>query len=361
MWRGSDDEFGTLDPLTADQALALVEEGVSIARELDDVELMEWGELVLTGRAYFAHQYAREHASVERLAALVDRLPTRRQKSAALEALAETRRGQGRFREALDAAEQALDVASEVSAHERMHASGTALEAALALGRWDRVLALLPWHIEAAAQEPDVACPQVRAGPYLGAIAHALRGDVERARELVKPEITPPSRSTYFTRRVIADYAAMLGETGLATELVDELLEDPRNAEIAEGYELFMDALERLGRRADLERAIPIARDLVEASTVLGPIADRAEARLLLEGGRPRDARPLLESALRRFEEFEVPYEAARTRELLAEVSDETERVALLGDAWAAYERLGATPSVERVRARLGRPVEAPA
>jgi tetratricopeptide (TPR) repeat protein len=353
MWRGADDQFGTLDPLTAEEALALVEEGVAIARDLDDVELMERGELVLAGRAYIAHQYEKERASAQRLADLVDRLPTRRQKATALEALAETLREDGQFRKALEAAERALEFASEVSAHERMHASATAMETALVLGRWDRVTELLPWHAEAAAQDPEVACPQVRAGPYLGAIAHALRGETDRARELAKPEITSSTRTTYFARSVLADYAAVIGETGIATELVDDLIADPKHDEIAEGFDRYVDALVRLGRRADVERAIPVARQLVDALAILGPVADRADAWLALEDGRRAEARPLLERALQRFMELEAPFEAAWTRELLAESSDGQERIVLLGDAWAEYERLGAKPSVERVRARL--------
>jgi class 3 adenylate cyclase/tetratricopeptide (TPR) repeat protein len=353
VWRGADDELGSRDPLSIDEAIAAVEDGLDIARQLDDVELMEWGEQILGGRAYVAHDHAKERAAVERLAALVDRLPTRREKTEALEALAESRWEEGRFREALETAERALDLASEVSEHERMHASGTLMHAALALGEWDRVAELVQWHVAAANRDPDVGCGNVRAGPFLGATVMALRGEIEQARDLVPPEATEAARVSYFARRNLARYAALVGRTDVANQLTDELVADTRGDDIADGFEAFLDALEGLGRHDDLARELPAARALVGASEVLAPVADRAEAKLALDEGRAADARPLLESALRRFEELQMPYEAARTRELLAETAGRDERIALLGDAWATYERLGAKPSVDRVRERL--------
>jgi class 3 adenylate cyclase/tetratricopeptide (TPR) repeat protein len=353
IWRGEDDKFSTRDALSVEEAIRLVEQGLEIARELDNVELMEWGEQILELRAYLAGDYAKERASVERLAALVDRLPSRRQKAEILEELAQTRWQQGRFRDSLATAERSLELANDLSAHERMHATATAMNAALVLGEWDRVAELLPWHVEAAAEEPDVSCSQVRGGPFVGATVLAWRGETELARTLVPPELSEFTRKTFWARSHAARYASLVGRSDVASEIADQMLSDPQREQIPEGFESFVEALELLDRPAHVAQELPTARRLAEASVVLQPIADRAEGKLALRDGRRDDARQLLERALRRFEELEMPFEAARTRELLADASEGEERTALLGDAWAAYERLGATPSVERVRERL--------
>ena len=360
VWRGADDELGSRDPLTVEQAIEAVEEGLEIARQLDDVELMEWGEQILEGRAYVAHQHEKERASVERLAALVDRLPTKRRKTEALGLLAEMRLQEGRFRESLQTAERALDLASDVSEHERMHASGTVMLAALALGEWDRVAELLPWHVDAAAREPDVACGNVRGGPFVGATVLALRGEVERAVQLVPPQPSEPARATYFARANLARYASLVGRTDVGNELADEMLADARRDEIGDGFDAYFEALDELGRRGDLARELAPARALIPASAVLAPLADRAEGQLALENGRVADARPLLESALRRFDELQMPFERARTAELLASLAHGAERARLLGDALATYERLGARPFVERLELQLAGDTVAP-
>jgi hypothetical protein len=60
-----------------------------------------------------------------------------------------------------------------------------------------------------------------------------------------------------------------------------------------------------------------------------------------------------LRSALDAFERIPDVFEAARTREALADAV-ESERPALLAAALSAYEQLGAAPHVARVRERMG-------
>ena len=84
---------------------------------------------------------------------------------------------------------------------------------------------------------------------------------------------------------------------------------------------------------------------------MLGPAADRAAGLLHVWDGDAAGALPLLERALAGYERIGNPFEAARTREYLADALPAAERAPLLDAALRQYERLGATPSTERVRA----------
>ena len=89
---------------------------------------------------------------------------------------------------------------------------------------------------------------------------------------------------------------------------------------------------------------VPIARHLSQASVELAPLADEAEGELRLKEGRRDEARTLFKSAVRRWDELEAPFDAARARELLARVSEEQAARDLLEWALKAYRRLGAVP-----------------
>ncbi len=82
----------------------------------------------------------------------------------------------------------------------------------------------------------------------------------------------------------------------------------------------------------------------------MAPITDRSEARLRLHQGDREGAAALLREALAAFDRLGVPFEAARTREELAEL-ESGGAPALRAEALDVYERLGATPHADRVRA----------
>ena len=88
----------------------------------------------------------------------------------------------------------------------------------------------------------------------------------------------------------------------------------------------------------------------------LGPhmaaLIDRADGRARALRGDP-DGTELLRSAVDRFDEQGAVFDAAQTRELLAEVASMEEARTLLGDALAAYQRLRASPNAARVEERL--------
>jgi tetratricopeptide (TPR) repeat protein len=262
----------------------------------------------------------------------------------------------GRFREALAAAEQAYELGADLSAHERMHASFQVMWTAQAAGEWDRVTEILPWHVDAAAAEPDVSCPNVRGGPPLGGTILAWRGEVERAVELAPVDETARWRDTMFDRSILARYAVLVGRNDLAADITDKMAIEPDRAYYPDGLEPFMEALVELGEDDRARQFVDEARRLSATTRMLGPIASRTEALLLLKQPGHRDrARELLEQALDWFEELAVPFEAARTREALADLVDEPRRTQLLAAALETYEQLGARPFAERVRTSLDR------
>jgi len=83
----------------------------------------------------------------------------------------------------------------------------------------------------------------------------------------------------------------------------------------------------------------------------LAPAIDRAAGLLHLWESDAAGARPLLERALAEYERLGNPFEAARTREYLADAVPAGEHAPVLDTALRQYEQLGATPSAERVRA----------
>ena len=308
--------------------------------------------------ACHAGDYARTRQAIERQFELTDRLSSRRDQVDVLTSASGLRSDEGRFREALEIAERAFDMATGLSPHERMHASFAVMLAAEAIGEWDRVVEVLAWHAENAALEPDVSCTQVRGGPPLGATVLWWRGEEERARTLVPVDDAARWRDTFTDRALTARYAALVGRDDVATAIAESVSHDPDRLLYPDALGVLMEALETLGRRDEVIRFVPVLRSFASVDAVLGPIADRAEARLAIEEGKTDDARPLASAALARFQELEMPFESARTQQLLASVSHGEERSALLRAALASFERLGARPFADEVRVLLdGRPV----
>ena len=92
--------------------------------------------------------------------------------------------------------------------------------------------------------------------------------------------------------------------------------------------------------------------DLRGGHVHLDVLARRAEGRSLIAAGDHDGGVAALRSALEAFDRLPDVFEAARTREALAEAVP-AERDALLRAALATYEELGAAPHAARVRALL--------
>ena len=334
-------------------------EAAAIAERLGDPALLHRAYDGLSMLYWHAKDLIRYREVIELDAQLLDRLPSRRQQVELVMTLAVSRAENGRLRDGLEAAERAFELGSAVSAHERMHVSCVLLQLCALLGEWDRALEVHSWHVRAAAEEEAVTCPLVRGGPAIGATILAWRGETETALSVCPPDLASTSRDTLLDRSVIARYAAVVGHGDLAETLADQLVADPGRVELPDGMTEFLDALLLLGRLEDVATFLTHSRRLVEADAILGPTSDHAEAVLSAAEGDRSHAAELLRRAVAGFEQLTVPFEAARSRELLASLESGAGRELLLREALATYERLKARPFAERVRAALGKTVAA--
>ena len=95
-------------------------------------------------------------------------------------------------------------------------------------------------------------------------------------------------------------------------------------------------------------------------SSGLEAAALQARGAVLLAGGRAEAALPTLRAACRRWQELDMPHDAARVRLLLARayraMGDEDAATLELDAAEAVFERLGAAPDAAAARALRGRP-----
>src|SRR5947207_5554121 len=98
-----------------------------------------------------------------------------------------------------------------------------------------------------------------------------------------------------------------------------------------------VDALVALHDAEGLRAFLPTAERMREAVAVLGPAIDRATGLLHLWKGDAAGARPLLQRALAEYERLGNPFEAARTREYIADASPADERGPLLEVALQQY------------------------
>lgn len=351
--RSSYEPFGAEDRPLLPQAIAAAEQGLAIARKLDDAGLQFRAYVVLNMLYGQMGDIERYHETIERQVELVDRLPTRREQANVLDDVASMRAEAGRYAEALENAERGFELTEQLSAHERMHNSFSLMQAADALGHWDRVVEVLEWHAQAAAAEGSVTCPNVRGGGPLGAAVLVRRGEMDRALALVPVDLKALARDTLFDRALVARYAALVGATEFANELTDSISAQDERLRFADGLEPFVEALVILGRDEQLEQFLPTLRRHAQVRPILEPIADRSEAELALKRGEHDRARELLQRALGRLEDMAVPFEAARTRELLAGLAPPEEARRMLDDALETYVQLGARPYADAARGRL--------
>jgi hypothetical protein len=152
---------------------------------------------------------------------------------------------------------------------------------------------------------------------------------------------------------VISRYLWLTGHDNEANELVSHALERADAGFLATGIPPIVDTLLGLGRLDDLASLVPIANQQMEINALIAPTIERAEALLALESADTAAAAAKLRSAASRFDALSAPYEAARTREMLAELVADDERRELLAQALRAYEELDAAPRVRDLRAAL--------
>ncbi|TME83491.1 MAG: hypothetical protein E6I47_04770 [Chloroflexi bacterium] len=202
-----------------------------------------------------------------------------------------------------------------------------------------------------------MSCPFVRGGLMISGAVLAHRGDPARAKETI--DLVPMNWDEPALPEALHGFALLAcGDAVAARQEAAQVLGAKRRLTYEEApleAVLMVDALVALHDAEELRAFLPQAERIRQAVAVLGPAIDRATGLLHLWEGNTTGARPLLERALAEYERLGNPFEAARTREYLAEALPADERAPVLDAALRQYEHLGATPHAERVRAaRVG-------
>jgi hypothetical protein len=113
---------------------------------------------------------------------------------------------------------------------------------------------------------------------------------------------------------------------------------------------LMLDALVELRDAEGIRAFLPQAERIRQAVAVLGPASNRALGLVRLWEGDTAGARLSLQRALAEYERLSNPFEAARTREYLADALPADDRAPVLEAALRQYEQLGAMPHAVRLR-----------
>jgi tetratricopeptide (TPR) repeat protein len=248
---------------------------------------------------------------------------------------------------------QAYELGRRLSAHDQGHGTYTLMLTSYWLGDWDRVEALLAEHLTNTELGRGVRCIAVQSGPSLGAMVLAHRGDPERALAAARHskafEDRPGPVEGQLAEALVTAGAREEGEA-LAGDVLNRALEwrwhDAARAMIT--------ALAERGAWDELQAVIGRIGPLRQADPLLDAIAERASGQALAASGDRPGGRESLSRALASFQRFPHVFEAARTQEALALVSEGSERERLLGEALATYRALGAVPHVERAERLIG-------
>ena len=362
MWEGSrlgrEQSSVLKDPVPPADRIQSAEEAWRIADRLGLNDVTYLASDALAGLYSLTKDYPAYHAVVRRQLALVDTLASKRQRADVFFGAAQAQAGLGDYAGSLATASRGLEIARRMSAHEMMHLSYSAMNAAYYLGDWAQVLELLPAHIEAERHEGDVLCTAVRGGPLLGAIVLVEQGRPDEAIAQVPLEHYAGERRAAAVGALLLRYAMALGDRDLQRSLADEMLggefgasaKGPPRLFAEDGAVELLEGLVALEEWKQVEEFLPGARSLIAATALLAPVTDRAEARLRAQQGDREGAATLMRRAVSGFDRLRVPFEAARARQELAELAP-GDAVALRAEALAIYERLGAAPHAERVRA----------
>ncbi len=344
--------FHRPDPVPLEERVRAAEEGLASARRIGDASL-ESTALRAIGALLLAYgQIERSLELTHQLLEQVDRVGDPRERHLAVTEAAQTLMWTGgEPASVLPKLRDSLVVGRELRVHDLCHSTATLMSALFLIGSWDEVLVYLDEHIRTfKTDSAGTTCPFALGAFQVGALVSAHRGDAERAREVAG--MMPKSEAPI---GVVEGYQAMLanalGDPDTGRSIAEHVLSTGgRNFAEEPPVELvaLLDALIAQQDWAELRNFLPGLRERAGELALAGPAADRAEGLLLAAAGDDDGGRALVSLAVEAFDKLS-PFEAARTREMLADL-DPAHRNALLAEALATFERLGATPHAERVR-----------
>jgi class 3 adenylate cyclase len=323
--RASYTRTGRSDPRTREQRIAAVEQATAIATELDDADVQALAIRSLGGLYLDADRPADalrladlQLTTVDRVSALRDRLLNT---SLALAQLMDLG---GRFERAAELALRVRADSTDMSAHERMHATYFVMAALFRLGRWADIVPLTAEHLAAFEEETvDMDCPFTRGGPVIGAIVLDCLGKEDDAAAVSK-SIVPNEEVPGLVEAWIAERALLAGDPTTAVERARRTLEFGRGPSVEEPlYEVpvLIDGLAALGDWTAMREAIATASGRRVNVAWLAPTIDRAEAAELAAQGDIAGAVARLRRALEAYRGLSMLPDVARTLDVIADLT----------------------------------------
>ena len=247
---------------------------------------------------------------------------------------------EGRYAEAIDLAEEMLELGRGMSAHEHMHGTFAMLWVLHHLGRWNVMPPLVDEHLAALEGEDTIVCPYVRSGPLVGALTLAHLGDADGVRR-----ITDRVRATWdapgLPEMLLARIATARGRAEEGGDLARRMIDDGRQPNLEENAFDAVALIESLQAQEDwesLREAVRAARRWEPALALMRPVCDRAEGLIALAAGERGPGITRLRAASDRFAQLSLGYEVARTKALLATAMPHAPDV--LAEAYEAMEPL---------------------
>src|SRR5437588_5023181 len=309
------------------------EEAARIGRELGDIDLQVLALRSLSGLSITQGEYARAMDFTRQELALVDRIAASRDRALGLFWIGlRFMDVEGRYEDGLESMERSYQLGRQIAPHDLLHATHGLLYGNATLGRWQLIDALHDEHLEGFQKDKDMSCPFVRGGLLISSAIFAHRGDLVRAKEIAA--LVPMNWSEPALPEALHGFVLLaLGDAVAARQEAERILAVKRRLTYEEApleAVLMLDALLALRDVEGLRAFLPEAERIREAVALLGPDIVRAKGLMRLWEGDAAGARPLLESALTEYERLAIPFEAARTREYLADVLPAAERGSVL-------------------------------
>ncbi|MFC3740429.1 ATP-binding protein [Paractinoplanes deccanensis] len=217
---------------------------------------------------------------------------------------------------ALEHAIRSYDWARNLSPHDRLHGTCAMLTCLENLDRRDEIDPYLDEHLTLRqGPEAEMACPYIRLGVVVGALSLARRGETAEARRVaatVPLELKQPGNAEAMRALLHIE----LGEAGTARDLARHIVplgRRPGPEEIPREALALVEALSALGDHAALRDFLPTARAAAGYLAPIGPVCDRAEAKILAAAGDHAAATALMTRAAAEFGRMALRFEATRS------------------------------------------------
>ena len=187
---------------------------------------------------------------------------------------------------------------------------------------------------------------------YQQAELHRLRGEFEKAEEMYRTANQLGRQPQPGLALLRLAQRRLDAATAAIRSALDEIRDGPRRSRVLSAYvEIMLSANDLSAASAAADELSKIAEDL--PVPYLRAAAAHACGAVRLAGGDARGALALLRRALAGWHELEAPYEAARTRELMAtahrELGDSDTASMELEESARAFEQLGAVTDLARI------------